>query len=94
MDAWITAAIANGYDVVGVVLIVGLLLFRGALIPGPIHRQALKVAHLAAERAEARADRWEAVALKALDGTERLIEPVETAAKVLTKIPTPEGTET
>lgn len=46
-------------------------------------------------RAEDRADRWEAVALKALSATERLTEPVETAAKVLTKIPSPigEGTE-
>ena len=93
MEAWIATAVANGYDVVGVIFIVGVLLFRGHLVPGPIHRQALKVAHQAADRAEARADRWEAVALKALDGTERLIEPVETAAKVLTKIPTPEGTE-
>lgn len=91
MEAWIAAIVANGYDAAAVVLVVGILMFRGQLISGPEHRRALKVAHDVANRAEDRADRWEAVALKALDATERLTEPVETAAKVLTKIPTPEG---
>lgn len=93
MDAWITPALANGVGVVGVVFFVGVLIFRGHLVPGPWHRDALNAARDVAMKAEERADRWEAVALNALQATERLIEPVETAAKVLTKIPTPQGTE-
>lgn len=93
MEAWITPALLNGVGVVGVVLIVGVLIWRGQLIPKATHVEILTASREAASRAEDRADRWEAVALKALDGTERLIEPVETAAKVLTKIPTPEGSQ-
>ena len=95
LGEWLTPSAADGVGVVAVVLFVGLLLFRGALVPGPQHRAALQSANDAAAKAEARADRWEAVALRALTATERLTEPVETAAKVLTKIPSPpiEGAE-
>lgn len=78
----------NGAGVVGVVLMVGLLIMRGHLIPGPWHREALKTAHEREAKAESRADRWEGVALRALDATERLTEPVVVATKVLTTIPT------
>lgn len=94
MDAWITPALANGIGVVGVVFLVGMMIMRGHLVPGRWHRDAVLHARDVAMKAEARADRWEAVALNALSATERLIEPVETAAKVLTKIPSPEGSET
>jgi hypothetical protein len=93
MEAWITPALANGIGVVGVVFIFGVLIWRGQLIPKTTHNEILHASRDAAMRAEERADRWEAVALNALQATERLIEPVETAAKVLTKIPTPEGIE-
>lgn len=82
----------NGVGVVSVVLMVGLLMMKGHLIPGSIHREALKQAHEREAKAESRADRWESVALRALDATERLTEPVVVATKVLTNIPTvPEG---
>jgi hypothetical protein len=78
----------NGAGVVGVVLMVGLLIMRGHLIPGATHREALMHAQEREAKAELRADRWEGVALRALDATERLTEPVVVATKVLTTIPT------
>lgn len=94
-EAWITPALANGVGVVGVVFFVGVLVMKGHLVPGKTHREAVLHARDVAMKAEERADRWEAVALRALSATERLTEPVETAAKVLTKIPaaSPEGAE-
>jgi hypothetical protein len=89
MDAWLTPAMANGIGVVGVVFLVGMLIMRGHLIPGKWHREALATAHGLAARAEERAERWESIALKALDATERLAEPVGVAAKVLTTLPNP-----
>lgn len=86
-----SAAFLNGLGVVGVVLLVGLLIMRGYLIPGSWHRDAMKTCQEQTAKAEARADRWEAVALKALNATERLTEPVEIAAKVMTRIPTIES---
>jgi hypothetical protein len=83
----LTPALLNGLGVVGVVLLVGLLIFRGLLIPVGWHRDALNAASKQIDKAEARADRWEAVALRALDATERLTEPVEIAAKVMTRLP-------
>lgn len=78
----------DGVGVVAVVLLVGLLIMRGHLIPGKWHRDAMTTAAVQIEKAESRADRWETVALRALDATERLTEPVEIAAKVMTRIPT------
>lgn len=70
-----------------VVLMVGILIMRGHLIPGTWHREALRHAQEREAKAEARSDRWEAVALRALDATEKLTEPVEIAAKVMTRLP-------
>jgi hypothetical protein len=81
-------AMANGIGVVGVVLMVGLMIMRGHLIPGKWHRESIADCHKQIEAAEARADRWEAVALKALNATEQLAEPVAVGAKVLSTIPT------
>lgn len=96
MDAWITPALLNGVGVVGVVVLVGLLIMRGHLIPGKWHREAIQAAQDQTDKAEVRADRWEAVALRALDATEKLTEPVTVAAKVMSKIPSAaqEGMET
>lgn len=92
----LTPAFLNGAGVVSVVLVVGLLIFFGQLIPGRTHRAVVKAANDQTTKAEARAERWEDVALKALQATERLAGPVETAAKVLTKMPNParDGAET
>jgi hypothetical protein len=79
---------ANGIGVVGVVLMVGLMIMRGHLIPGKWHRDAIDDCHKQIGAAEARADRWEAVALRVLEATEKLAEPVAVGAKVLTTIPT------
>lgn len=79
----------NGAGVVSVVLMVTVLIMRGHLIPGPWHREAIRIAQERETKADARADRWESVALRALDATERLTEPVEIAAKVMTQLPTP-----
>lgn len=84
----LSAPFLNGLGVVGVVLLVGILIMRGVLIPGSWHREAMRIAGTRELKAEERADRWEAVALRALDATERLTEPVEIAAKVMTRIPT------
>lgn len=89
MEAWITPAMANGVGVVGVVFMFGLLIIRGHLIPGRWHRDAIQAANDQVARAEERADRWESVALRALDATERLTEPVVVATKVLTRLPNP-----
>lgn len=92
----LTPAFLNGAGVVSVVLVVGLLIFFGQLIPRKVHREAVALHQSQAKKAEERAERWEGVALKALQATERLAEPVETAAKVLTKLPNParDGAET
>jgi hypothetical protein len=67
---------------------------KGHLVPGSTHRAAVKDAQDREAKAESRAERWEGVALRALDATERLTEPVVVATKVLTTIPTlPEGGE-
>ena len=79
----------NGVGVVGVIVFVGMLVIRGHLIPGRWHRGALAEAKEAIEKAEQRADRWEQVALRALDATEQLTGPVATTAKVLAKFPNP-----
>lgn len=89
MEAWITPALANGIGVVGVVFFVGGLVWRGHLVPRSLHREVVEHHKTHAVKAEARAERWESVALKALQATESLAEPVETAAKVLTKLPNP-----
>lgn len=89
MEAWVTSALANGVGVVSVVFFVGLLIMKGHLVPGKTHREAVAHHEKQAAKAEERAERWEGVALKALQATERLAEPVETAAKVLTKLPSP-----
>ena len=89
METWVTPALANGVGVVGVVFFVGVLVMKGHLVPGKTHREALEHYRDNAAKAEKRADRWEQVALRALTATERLTEPVETAAKVLTKLPNP-----
>lgn len=87
--------LANGVGVVGVVFMIGLLIMKGHLVPGPTHREALRIATEREAKAERRAERWEGVALRALDATERLTEPVVVATKVLTTIPTvPEGGDT
>jgi hypothetical protein len=90
VDSYLSAAFLNGAGVVSVVLAMGFLVFRGHLIPGKWHREALNTAADRITKAEERADRWEAVALRALDATERLTEPVVVATKVLTTIPTVE----
>lgn len=82
-----SSALLNGVGVVGVVLLVGGLIMRGHLIPGSWHREAMAQANDLVVKAEARADRWEAVALRALDATERLTVPVTVTAKVLSKMP-------
>ena len=84
---FVNTAFLNGVGVVGVVLLVGLLIIKGQLIPGKWHRDAMTAAAEQITKAEGRADRWEGVALRALDATERLTEPVEIAAKVMTRIP-------
>lgn len=86
---WVDPALANGIGVVGVVFVVGMMVVRGHLIPGRWHSEAIAAAQGQVDRAEERADRWEAVALRALDATERLTEPLEVTAKVLTKLPQP-----
>ena len=90
----ISASFLNGLGVVGVVLLVGLLIMRGHLIPGKWHRDAMTAAADQIAKAEERADRWETVALRALDASERLAEPVGVAAKVLTTLPSPPQEET
>lgn len=85
---FVSATFLNGLGVVGVVLLVGLLIIRGHLIPGKWHRDAMQTQADQIVKAENRADRWEGVALRALDATERLAEPVEIAAKVMTRLPT------
>lgn len=85
----LTPAFLNGAGVVSVVLVVGLLIWFGQLIPRKLHLAHLKVVQQQADKADERADRWEAVALRVLDATERLAEPVEVTAKVLTKLPNP-----
>lgn len=89
MEEFITPALANGVGVVGVVFMVGVLIMRGYLIPGKWHREAIAAAQDQVSRAEERADRWETVALRALDATERLTEPVVVATRVLTELPNP-----
>lgn len=88
-------AFLNGAGVITVVLFVGVLIMRGNLVPGAVHKEALANAHIQVARAEERADRWESVALRALDATERLTEPVVVATKVLSRLPNPsrEGAE-
>lgn len=88
-EALINPALFNGVGVVAVVLFVGVLIMKGHLVPGAIHKEAVAAAEGRTAEAEKRAERWEDVALKALKATERLAEPVETAAKVLTKLPNP-----
>ena len=90
LAAIFNAAFLNGVGVVGVVFLVGLLVMRGHLIPGRTHREFVGHAREQIDKAEKRADRWEAVALRTLEATERLAEPVDVAAKVLTTIPRPE----
>lgn len=85
----LTPAFLNGAGVVSVVLVVGLLIFFGHLVPGRIHRAAVQAANDQTTKAEERAERWEDVALMALRATEKLAVPVETAAKVLTRLPNP-----
>ena len=87
LEALLAPALANGVGVVAVVFIVGLLIWRGHLVPGPLHKEVVKHHKDATEEACKRADRWEATALQALSATEALAEPVETAVKVLTKFP-------
>jgi hypothetical protein len=96
MEAWITPALANGIGVVGVVFVFGVLIWRGYLVPRPSHLELVQLHQHNAENAEERADRWEAVAVRALDATEKLTEPVVVAAKVMTKLPNPaqEGADT
>lgn len=89
MDPFLTPALYNGVGVVTVIVLVGLAVMRGKLVPGETHREALKAAAEQVRKAEDRADRWEAVALQVLRATERLAEPVSTAAKVLTTLPNP-----
>lgn len=88
-------AFLNGAGVITVVLFVGVLIMRGHLVPGKVHTDALNVAAKQVARAEERAERWESVALRALDATERLTEPVVVATKVLSRLPNParEGAE-
>lgn len=90
VEAWITPALLNGVGVVGVVFFVGALIMRGHLVPGRTHAEFIGHAKAQIDRAEKRADRWEAVALRTLEATEKLAEPVEVASQVLTKIPQPE----
>jgi hypothetical protein len=89
MFGGVELALANGIGVVSVVFGVGMLVIRGYLIPGKWHRESMQDAHDQVARAEERADRWEAVALRALDATERLTEPTAVAAKVLSQLPNP-----
>lgn len=92
----VNPALANGVGVVGVVFMVGVLIMRGHLIPGRTHREVINNAAEAVSKAEERADRWEAVALRALSATEQMVEPMAVTAKVLTKLPSPtqDGVET
>ena len=85
----VSPVVFNGVGVVGVIVFVGTLIMRSHLIPGKWHREALGEAKEATQKAENRADRWEQVALRALDATERLTGPVATTAKVLTQFPNP-----
>lgn len=89
IDSLLTPALANGAGVVTVVLIVGLMVMRGNLVPGRTHREALRESAKREAKAEDRADRWEQVALQTLRATERLAEPMAVTAKVLTKLPNP-----
>ena len=89
MEAWITPALANGIGVVGVIVLGGFLIWRGFLIPRSTHREIVAVYQGNAEKAEAQRDRWESVALRSLEATERLAEPMTVTAKVLTKLPSP-----
>jgi hypothetical protein len=73
--------------VVGVVVFVGLLIMRGYLVPKRVHEERINDIQAERDKAEKRADRWEGVALRALDATERLTEPLGVAAKVLTTLP-------
>lgn len=86
-------AISNGAGVVGVVVLMGWLIVRGHLIPGKWHREAIAQARESVSKAEERADRWESVALRALDATEKLAQPVAVSARVLTQLPNPSRTE-
>lgn len=87
MEDWISMPLSNGIGVVGVIVVIGFAVMKGLLIPGKWHREAMARCDQLIERAEQRADRWEAVALQALHATERLTEPVSVAAKVITKLP-------
>ena len=89
MGELISAGAANGIGVVGVVLIVGGLIWRGYLVPRPAHLELVNLHKDSCAKAEQQRDRWEAVALKALNASEQLAEPMTVTAKVLTKLPTP-----
>ena len=89
LDPLITPALANGVGVVTVVVIVGLMVMRGSLVPGTIHREAVAAAKQETRKAEERAARWETVALSALRATEKLADPVAVTARVLTTLPNP-----
>lgn len=89
MEAWITSAFMNGAGVAGVVLFMGMMVVTGRLVPRRMFLERIEAERRISEREGIRADRWEAVALRSLEATEKLTEPLDVAAKVLTKLPNP-----
>ena len=89
MDQWLTPGAHDAVGAVGVCLVAAFSIMRGHLIPGKTHREALAAVESRVAEAESRANRWEGVALKALDATERLTEPVAISARVLERLPNP-----
>lgn len=88
---WLSPVVLNGCGAVGTALFFGILVVTGRLVPRNTHAATVKLLQDQHNVALVRAERWEAVALRALDATERLSEPLGVAAKVLTKLPQSQG---
>ena len=78
MDGLALSQVLNGAGVVGVIVIIGVLVITDKL-----------VWHKRLKAAEARADRWEQIALQLLGVTEKLTVQAEVTNEVLTRLPDP-----
>lgn len=77
---WITAARLDDVGAVSVLIVMALLVIRGYL-----------VWHTQVDKAEARADRWEKIALDLLISAKAGVAAAEVTAAVVSHIPDPEG---